>query len=152
MEGGAGADKAGGGGSRSTFPAGSPGAEAGSGVFVFSLVFVFGRAGSFRRERSGPRLRARTSVRAEDAPVLARCLFTTSRRCRSRCRLVHQPLTVVRIARSVARRPRQTAEKSWPSENCVDSITARNITVRMMMIEPMRLKYSARRVVRSAPR
>ena len=110
-----GADKAGGGGSRSTFPAGSPGAEAGSGVFVFSLVFVFGRAGSFRRERSGPRLRARTSVRAEDAPVLARCLFTTSRRCRSRCRLVHQPLTVVRIARSVARRPRQTAEKSWPS-------------------------------------
>ena len=116
----------------------SSGSGAGSGVSVQSSAA--GSGGSLRRGRSGPRLRARISVRADDEPVLARCLFTTSCRCRSRRRLVHQPPTPFPSVRAGACRPFQKAAKSWPSENCVDSITARNMTVRMTMIAPIRLK------------
>ena len=134
-------------GSNSTSPAGST-ACSGSGSSSPAAVV----RGAFRRQRSGAWLRARISVRADDEPVFARCLFRTSCRRRSRRRCADQSPTDAPSVRAVSPRLRQKAARSWPGENRVVTMTVRNRMVRMMMIEPIRLKYSASSPVSAAPR
>jgi hypothetical protein len=43
-------------------------------------------------------------------------------------------------------------ENSRPNENCVDRMSESRSSVRMTMIDPARLKYSARRPARNVPR
>ena len=78
------------------------------------------------------------------SPVLSRCFLRTSCRCFSRRRSSLR----ARIASSTpAHRSRaiwNTTAKSRPNENCVDRTIDRKRSVRIRMIEPVLLRYSAR--------
>ena len=50
-----------------------------------------------------------------------------------------------------SREPWLALANTRPNENCVDRITASTISVRMMMIEPVRLRYSANQAPSHAP-
>ena len=89
-----------------------------------------GRSGFEQPRRPGDRRR----------PPFFVCFAMTSRRCFSRRRSSRHARNDPIAFAPPSRAPSMTAPKKRPNENCVDMMIARKISVRMTIIEPVRLR------------
>ena len=74
--------------------------------------------------------------------ALSRCFLMTSWRCLSRRRSSRHPRYIPNNAAHRSRSSWPTTANRRPNENCVDRMIARNSSVRIRMMEPLRLRYA----------
>src|SRR5262245_3399919 len=81
-----------------------------------------------------------------------RCFLSTSWRCLSRAFSSRRRSRASRMADQRSRAICESDAKRRPNENCVDRMMAANSSVRIRMIDPVRLRYSASNAARRSPR
>ncbi len=115
-------------------------------------AFAIGRSSMAPAGSGAPMIFGLACATAGDSfGALSRCFFSTSCRCLSRRRSSRRSRYRPSIACQRSRTSWAMAENSRPKENCVDRMMARKRSVRIRMIEPVRLRYSAERAGKPVP-